>query len=53
MTSLVMSNAAQSTPILTVVDGQLISASGVEVDGQTLDVEFDNGTCVEVFSGCD
>lgn len=34
-------------------NGQLLGASGVEVDGSFFDVEFVDGTCIEVFSGCD
>ncbi len=38
---------------LNVVGGQLLSASGVEVDGGFYDVEFVDGTCAALYSGCD
>jgi len=38
---------------LNVVGGQLMGASGVLVDGDLYDVEFVDGTCIELFSGCD
>lgn len=41
-------------PVLNVQGGQLMGATGVEVDGVLYDVEFvDNGSCVTLFSGCD
>jgi len=33
--------------------GQLLGASNVDVDGVLYDVEFLDGTCVSLFSGCD
>lgn len=38
---------------LEVVGGQLIGASGVEVDGAYYHVEFTDGTCIALFNGCD
>jgi len=38
---------------LNVLGGELVGASGVVVDGETYDVEFLDGTCVDVFNGCD
>ncbi len=38
---------------LDVQDGQLMGASGVNVSGKLYDVSFVEGTCIEVFSGCD
>ena len=40
-------------PVLDIVDGQLVGATGVEVDGSFYDVVFDEGSCVSIFSGCD
>jgi hypothetical protein len=34
-------------------NGILIGANGVDVDGRILNVVFQDGTCAEVFSGCD
>ncbi len=36
-----------------VVDGELLGAFDVDVGGVLYDVEFVDGTCIEVFSGCD
>ena len=44
-----MANAA----VLRVSGGKLIGASGVDVDGALYNVEFIDGTCGAVFSGCD
>ncbi|MGD1877541.1 MAG: PEP-CTERM sorting domain-containing protein [Kiloniellaceae bacterium] len=44
---------AGATPVLNVVGGQLVGASNVEVLGVLYDVTFVEGSCVEVFSGCD
>jgi hypothetical protein len=38
---------------LHVADGKLTGASGVEVNGQLYDVEFLDGSCIELFDGCD
>jgi len=38
---------------LNVVGGQLLGASGVDVGGTLYDVEFLDGTCIVLFSGCD
>lgn len=38
---------------LIVIDGQLHGATNVGVDGVLYDVEFLDGTCVDLFSGCD
>ena len=39
--------------VLTVVDGQLAGAEGVEIGGALYNVSFQDGTCQNVFSGCD
>lgn len=44
---------ASATPILDVVGGELLGASGVLVGGSLYDVEFLDGTCIALFSGCD
>ncbi|MDQ2091371.1 VPLPA-CTERM sorting domain-containing protein [Marimonas arenosa] len=38
---------------LNVVGGQLLGVSGLDVDGTLYDVEFVDGTCAALFSGCD
>jgi len=38
---------------LNVVEGQLLGASDVIVDGSLYDVEFLGGTCIVLFNGCD
>lgn len=45
--------AANSAPVLQVTSGILTGASGVDVNGTLYDVEFRDGTCVSLFSGCD
>ena len=45
--------SSASAATLNVVGGQLLGASGVDVDGTLYDVEFLDGTCVELYSGCD
>lgn len=34
-------------------DGQLTGALGVDVDGMSYDVTFVEGSCIELFNGCD
>lgn len=48
---LVASGAQAAT--LNVVDGQLMGASGVIVDGTAYNVQFLDGACTELFNGCD
>jgi hypothetical protein len=50
----VLSNAASAAPILQ-VDGnsKLTGATGVNVNGTLYDVQFLEGKCNELFSGCD
>ena len=38
---------------LVVVDGALMGANEVEVNGALYDVRFLDGTCIELFAGCD
>jgi hypothetical protein len=44
---------AASAPTLNVSGGQLLGASGVNVDGSLYNVDFVEGTCVALFDGCD
>jgi hypothetical protein len=46
-------SASANAATLNVVGGQLLGASGVLVDGNRYDVEFVDGACIAVFSGCD
>lgn len=52
---LVSGGAAKAAPVLRVdSNGQLVGATGVAISGVgTYDVTFLEGTCIEVFSGCD
>lgn len=45
--------ASADAATLNVVGGQLAGASNVDVGGSLYDVEFVEGTCISVFSGCD
>ena len=45
--------AAAPAATLSVSGGQLLGAFGVDVDGQLYDVEFVDGSCAGIFSGCD
>ena len=46
--------AANADPILIIdVDGQLLGVTDINVRGTLYDVMFLDGTCVELFSGCD
>ena len=46
--------SAQALPLVLVdVAGILLGVKGVNVGGTLYDVEFIDGTCAEVFSGCD
>jgi hypothetical protein len=38
---------------LNIVDGQLMGASNVDVDGSLYDVQFLDGTCIALYDGCD
>ncbi len=44
---------AFADPILDIEDGQLVGASGVDVEGTLYDVRFVDGSCIELFDGCD
>ena len=47
-----MASSAQAAT-LDVVGGQLMGASGVLVDGSLYDVQFLDGTCIDLYNGCD
>jgi len=46
-------SAAFAAPILTINNGLLVGASGVNVNGALYDVQFMDGTCIGLFAGCD
>jgi hypothetical protein len=48
-----MAGSAEASAILIVSNGILQGATGVTVDGALYDVELINGSCPELFSGCD
>lgn len=51
---MIAANHAQASLLLVIDDnGQLTGANNVDVDGLLYDVEFLDGTCFELFSGCD
>jgi hypothetical protein len=47
-----MASGAQAAT-LNVVGGQLMGASDVLVDGSLYDVQFLDGTCIDLYNGCD
>jgi hypothetical protein len=48
-----VSNHAFAAPILQVSGGVLMGATGVDVGGALYNVQFVDGTCIAIFSGCD
>lgn len=50
---LVVAQPASAATILVNADGKLTGATGVNVRGTLYDVAFVDGTCAELFSGCD
>jgi len=46
-------SASADAATLNVVGGRFLGAAGVLVDGSLYDVEFVDGTCITIFSGCD
>ncbi len=48
-----MGMAGTANALLIVVGGELQGATNVDVNGTLFDVEFLDGTCVGLFSGCD
>lgn len=53
LAALTATSGLAATVQLNVVGGQLLGASNVEVNGTLYDVEFVDGSCVALFSGCD
>ena len=53
LTAFIFSAMAAHAATLNIVGGELVGASNVDVGGALYDVEFMDGTCVGVFSGCD
>jgi len=51
--ALAYTNAAEAVVTYEIVGGQLMGASGVSVDGVLYDVQFIDGSCIELFDGCD
>ena len=47
-----MAGGAQAVT-LDVIGGQLMGATDVLVDGSLYDVQFLNGTCIDLYNGCD
>ena len=48
-----MASSAQAAVTLDIVGGQLMGASNVVIDGALYDVQFLEGTCIELYNGCD
>lgn len=51
--SFLFAGASHAAPTLRVEAGKLIGATGVSVGGVLYNVEFKDGTCIALFSGCD
>src|SRR5215207_3111899 len=50
----VLNSPSWATPVLQIdAAGKLIGASGVDISGTLYDVQFMDGKCNELFSGCD
>ena len=47
------SELASAEPVRLVANGKLIGATGVDVGGRLYDVAFVEGSCFEIFAGCD
>ena len=52
-TAIAAATPASAATLIVDENGQLRGASGVNVEGALYDVEFADGSCVELFSGCD
>ncbi len=50
---IIFSRVTLAKPTLDIVAGQLVGAKNVDVGGTLYDVEFLDGTCAALFSGCD
>lgn len=53
ITAISIFSTQATSATLNVVDGELVGSSNVLVNGSFYDVEFIDGTCASVFSGCD
>ena len=53
MALLLGSLSANAAPVLNVVGGQLMGATGIAVGGSIYDVQFVDGSCTSLFNGCD
>ena len=53
LVAMFLGSSGATAATLNVVGGRLAGASGVQVDGELFDVQFLDGTCGEVFDGCD
>ena len=51
--ALILSVSGASAATLNVVGGQLLGATGVVVDGSSYNVVFLDGTCINLYDGCD
>ncbi len=49
----ILAASSASAATLNVVGGELLGASGVIVDGSSFNVEFLDGTCIDIYNGCD
>ena len=50
---LLLASSSASAATLDVSGGQLLGASGVDVGGTLYNVEFLDGTCIDLYNGCD
>ena len=50
---LVLMTSGAQAATLNVVNGQLMGASDVLVDGYLYDVQFLDGSCIDLYNGCD
>jgi hypothetical protein len=50
---LLLASSSASAATLNVSGGQLLGASGVDVGGAFYNVEFLDGTCIDLYNGCD
>ena len=50
---LLIANASYALTLNVDASGQLLGASGVVVNGTQYDVQFKDGTCIDLFNGCD
>jgi len=53
LVTFILPSVSQATLILNVQNDILMGASGVSVNGTLYDVQFKDGTCVDLFSNCD